>query len=164
MTASQAKKKKKKGSTAPSRPVATQSLVRISNPTQTLQANPLHWRQFQIFERLGQFKRLEILDLQRPEGSQASEFVHQHGNPSFSETSSLEIRLNRGVKSLGPVRELKEIRMMKTHQELLECDLEWLVQSFPKLMSLGSDLHPSPNKCGRLNQFVQVLLRGRRGT
>ncbi|KAG0057128.1 hypothetical protein BGZ83_001562 [Gryganskiella cystojenkinii] len=142
------KKKKKKASSTQNnnRPVATRSVNRISNPAYTLEANAQHWRQFQIFERLGQFKSLVMLNLTRSSGD-------SHG--------SLEMRLDRGLSGLRQVRTLEAIYLSDTQQEMRENDLEWLIKSLPRLGQLGGDLHPSRKKCVWYYQYLQTLIKER---
>ncbi|GJJ71975.1 hypothetical protein EMPS_04332 [Entomortierella parvispora] len=130
----------------------------VSNASNTLEANQRHWRQFQIFERLGQFRRLCVFGIASHDHSKAPPYSDKKNGLASSGVNALELRLNRGLAALYRAREIRWIYYTRSGQEFRESDLAWIVRSFPKLRNMSADMHPIPKKSDALYFYAKDLM------
>jgi len=107
--------RKKKGS-------STRSVGTISNASSALESNRQHWRQFQIFERLGRFRRLSVIGIGVGHHSKAPPYAKTTNGLASDGLSALELRLDRGLAGLFPARDLHRVYCYRSGQQFRESD------------------------------------------
>ncbi|KAF9144386.1 hypothetical protein BGX30_012960 [Mortierella sp. GBA39] len=108
--------------------------------------DPAYWDKYSssrryVFARLGKLTELVELDTSFPYctrggGMSHIEFSHLFSHPYWT----LDYRLIHGLDELAGLKKLERLDFSNTPQDLLQTDLEWMVENWPRLKMLTGDL------------------------
>ncbi|KAF9543737.1 hypothetical protein EC957_000516 [Mortierella hygrophila] len=108
--------------------------------------DPAYWNKYSssrryVFARLGKLTELIELNTSMPyysygRGMSYVDLSHLYRHPYWT----LDYRLPHGLDELAGLKKLERLDFSNTPQDLLQTDLEWMVENWPRLKMLTGDL------------------------
>lgn len=106
---------------------------------ETVHKDPAYWNKFSssrryVFARLGKLTELVELDTSMPYHAYSREMSYISLSNSYRHPYwTLDYQLPHGLDELAGLKKLERLDFSNTLQELLQTDLEWMVENWPRL-------------------------------
>ncbi|KAF9101467.1 hypothetical protein BGX27_011459 [Mortierella sp. AM989] len=98
-----------------------------------LEDKPLHWRRL-VYQQIGRLEKLEELDVNPSD--RVMRLIPRRFLSHERVTDGLKLQLQFGLDNLGSLKRLNKLIFYKIEQKMEKKDVQWMVDSWPKLKGL----------------------------
>lgn len=123
--------------------------------------DPAYWNKYSssrryVFARLGKLTELVELDTSMPHyfsgrGMSYAHLSHSYRHPYWT----LDYQLPHGLDELAGLKKLERLCFSNTYQDLLQTDLEWMIENWPRLKVVTGDLVRGVERHKELAAFLK---------
>lgn len=122
--------------------------------------DPAYWTKYSssrryVFEQIGKLTELVELDTSMPSYSYGREMSYVNLSQSYRHPYwTLDYQLPHGLDELGGLKKLERLDFSNTLQDLLQTDLEWMLENWPRLNMVTGELVRKADRHKELAAFL----------